>query len=141
MGNVLCLKFTQKMMDLSKVAKLIQKERLFKANTKPTGLFYFFKQFPLQYLKQLVYLFLNYFSFFLLLKICLLFNRMAANSHEDRTHWVSAIQDSIQVDPAYDIVRQKKAALRRKSIRFVYIFYLTSFFSKPIFWKIINNFD
>ena len=46
---------------------------------------------------------------------------MAANSHEDRTHWVSAIQDSIQVDPAYDIVRQKKAALRRKSIRFVYI--------------------
>jgi len=43
--------------------------------------------------------------------------RMAANSHEDRTHWVSAIQDSIQVDPAYDIVRQKKAALRRKSIR------------------------
>ena len=66
---------------------------------------------------------------------------MAANSHEDRTHWVSAIQDSIQVDPAYDIVRQKKAALRRKSIRFVYIFYLTSFFSKPIFWKIINNFD
>ena len=66
---------------------------------------------------------------------------MAANSHEDRTHWVSAIQDSIQVDPAYDIVRQKKAALRRKSIRFVYIFYLTSFFSKPIFWKIKNNFD
>ena len=67
----------------------------------------------------------------LLLRICLHF-RMAANSHEDRTHWVSAIQDSIQVDPAYDIVRQKKAALRRKSIRFVYIF-LTSFFSNPIF--------
>ena len=66
---------------------------------------------------------------------------MAANSHEDRTHWVSAIQDSIQVDPAYDIVRQKKAALRRKSIRFVYIFFDKFFFSKPIFWKIINNFD
>ena len=55
--------------------------------------------------------------------------RMAANSQEDRTHWVSAIQDSIQVDPAYDIVRQKKAALRRKSIRFVYMFDLTSCFN------------
>ena len=54
---------------------------------------------------------------------------MAANSHEDRTHWVSAIQDSIQVDPVYDIVRQKKAALQRKSIRFVNIFDLTSFFT------------
>ena len=77
------------------------------------------------------------------LQVCLLFSsiclqlfiefvyilyRMAANSQEDRTHWVSAIQDSIQVDPAYDIVRQKKAALRRKSLRFVYIFDLTSFF-------------
>ena len=67
---------------------------------------------------------------------------MAANSHEDRTHWVSAIQDSIQVDPAYDIVRQKKAALRRKSIRFVYIFLFDKFFFlNPIFWKIKNNFD
>ena len=62
--------------------------------------------------------------------IRLLFYRMAANSHEDRTHWVSAIQDSIQVDPVYDIVRQKKATLQRKSIRFVNIFDLTSFFYK-----------
>ena len=54
---------------------------------------------------------------------------MAANSHEDRTHWVSAIQDTIQVDPAYDFVRQKKATLQRKSIRFVNIFDLTSFFT------------
>ena len=61
MGNVLCLKFTQKMMDLSKVAKLIPKEQLFKANTKLTGLFYFFKQFPLQYLKQFVYFLIELF--------------------------------------------------------------------------------
>ena len=54
---------------------------------------------------------------------------MAAKSHEDRTHWVSAIQDSIQVDLAYDFIRQKKAALQRKSIRFVNIFDLTSFFT------------
>ena len=60
---------------------------------------------------------------------------MAANSHEDRTHWVSAIQDSIQVDPAYDIVRQKKAALRRKSIRFVYIFFDKFFFQNQFFEK------
>ena len=112
MGNVLCLKFTPRMTDLSKVAKLIRKERLFKANTKPTGLFTFFQLFVYNFL-------LNLFTNFI--------SRMAANSQEDRTHWVSAIQDSIQVDPAYDIVRQKKAALRRKSLRFVYIFDLTSF--------------
>ena len=73
------------------------------------------------FLQLLVYISKNKFVYILY--------RMAANSQEDRTHWVSAIQDSIQVDPAYDIVRQKKAALRRKSIRFVYIMFdLTSCF-------------
>ena len=73
------------------------------------------------FLQLFVYIFSNKFVYILY--------RMAANSQEDRTHWVSAIQDSIQVDPAYDIVRQKKAALRRKSIRFVYMFDLTSCFN------------
>ena len=95
---------------------------------------YFFKLFVYIFIEfvyvyiEFVYIFNEFVYIFIEFVYILYLYRMAANSQEDRTHWVSAIEDSIQVDPAYDIVRQKKAALRRKSIRFVYIFDLTSFF-------------
>ena len=43
--------------------------------------------------------------------------RMAANSEDDRSHWVQTIQDSIKEDPFYDIISAKKSALRSKSLR------------------------
>ena len=40
--------------------------------------------------------------------------RMSAPSSDDRSHWVSVINESIREHPFHDIVTAKKAALRRK---------------------------
>lgn len=41
--------------------------------------------------------------------------RMSANSQEDRDFWIQCIQESIREHPFYQIISDKKAAIRRRS--------------------------
>ena len=142
MGKIICFKFTQKMTDLSKAAKLIQKERLFKANTKPTGLFYFFKQFPLQYLKQFVYFLIELFYFFK--QFCLQYLKQFGYFfigwlpiHMKTGHIGSALfRIAYKQIPLMTLSGRKKLLCEEKALG-LYTFFLTSFFFKTNFLK--NN--